>query len=72
MFYQLQSNTHPKNNIIPKKSPLPPDKFQSMLDQLDNFHSTQEVMKIYEVMDTSYDQVSDKQQNLFINYLYNN
>ena len=34
-----------------------------MLDQLGNFHSKQEVMKISEVMYTSYDQGSDKQKN---------
>ena len=41
-----------------------------MLDQLGNFHSKQEVMKISEVMDTPYDQGSDKQQKLLIDYLY--
>ena len=50
-------------------SPIPPEKFQSMLDQLDNFHSKQEVMKISEVMDTPYDQISDKQQKLLNGYL---
>ena len=60
----------PTITIFLKISPLPPDKFQSMLDQLDNFHSKQEVMKISEVMDTPYDQGSDKQQKLLIDYLY--
>ena len=60
----------PKITLFLKTSPLPPDKFQSMLDQLGNFHSKQEVMKIYEVMDTPCDQGSDKQQKLLIDYLY--
>ena len=47
-------------------SPLPPDKFQSMLYQLDNLNSKQEVMEISEVMDTPYDQGNDKQQKLLI------
>ena len=47
-------------------SPLPPEKFKLMSDQLDNLHSKQEVMKISEVMDTTYDQISDKQQKLLI------
>ena len=33
-------------------SPLPSDKFQSMLDQLDHFYSKQESMKISEAMNT--------------------
>ena len=52
-------------------SPLPPEKFQYMLDKLDNFHSTQEVMKISEVIYTPYDQGSDKQQKLLIDSLSN-
>ena len=40
-----------------------------MLDQLGDFHSKQEVMKISEVMYTPYDQGSDKQQKLLIDYL---
>ena len=43
-----------------------------MLDQLGNFHSKQEVMKISEVMYTSYDQGSDKQKKLLIEYLSKN
>ena len=41
-----------------------------MLDQLCNFHSKQEVMKISEVMDTPYDQGSGEKQKLLIDYLY--
>ena len=41
-----------------------------MLDQLGNFHSKQEVMKISEVMDTPYDQGYKKQQKLLIDCLY--
>ena len=51
-------------------SPFPTEKFQSMLDQLDNFHSKQELMKIYEVMDTPYYKISDKQQRLLIDFLF--
>ena len=52
-------------------SPLPPEKFKLMLDQLDYFHSKQEVMKISQVMDNTYDQISDKQQKLLIYSLSN-
>ena len=37
-----------------------------MLDRLGNLHSKQEVMKIFEVMDTPYVQGYDKQQKLLI------
>ena len=43
-----------------------------MLDQLDKLNSKQEVMKISEVMDTSYDQRYDKQQRLLIDSLLKN
>ena len=43
-----------------------------MLDQLGDFHSKQEVMKISEVMDASYDQISNKQQKLLNGYLSKN
>ena len=52
-------------------SPLPPEKFKLMLGQLDYFHSKQEVMKISQVVDNTYDQMSDKQQKLLIYSLSN-
>ena len=40
------------------------------MDQLGNFHSKQEVMKISEFMDTPYNQGYDKQQKSLTGYLY--
>ena len=60
-YINLRAIYIPTITIFLKISPLPPDKFQSMLDQLYTFYSKQEVMKISEAMDTPYDKISDKQ-----------
>ena len=52
-------------------SPLPLGKIQAMLDQLDNFYSKLESMKISEAMDNTYDQRYYKQHKLLIDFLSN-
>ena len=60
--------TIPKITIFLKMHPLYFDTSQAVLD---HFYSKQEAMKISEAMDTPHDQISDKQQIIFIGSLSN-